>query len=318
MDKEIGGYFGLELRDIGLYHADAIALNTARNSLEYILRARGYSKVYLPLYTCEVLYEPFEKTGVEYEHYPIGMNLEPEQLPQLREGEALLYTNYYGLKGECVDRLAGIYGAALIVDNAQAFYARPLAGVDTFYSARKFFGVSDGAYLVTECRRNGLTEGRDSSEERIMPQLLRTSHGAAAGYGLFHDMEESLCRKPVMQMSRLTEMILRSVDYEAVARRRRENYMILDERLGAINGVSLPLDEGAVPMVYPFYSEDTGLRDRLISKKIFVARYWPNVLEEAGRDTVEYRLAERLIPLPIDQRYGAEDMMRIAEAVCGK
>ena len=38
----------------------------------------------------------------------------------------------------------------LIIDNAQAFFAKPLLGIDTFYSPRKFVGVSDGGILATK------------------------------------------------------------------------------------------------------------------------------------------------------------------------
>ena len=143
----IGGYFELELPQKAEYHKSALALNTGRNCLEYILRARGYKKVYLPYYSCEVLLEPFNKLDVEYCFYHINGSLELEQLVTLQDGEALLYINYFGLKQDYVASLSATYGKQLIVDNTQAFYAKPIKGIDTFYSCRKFFGVADGAYL---------------------------------------------------------------------------------------------------------------------------------------------------------------------------
>ena len=98
MIDAIGGYFGLELRSGEHYHKNAIRLNTARNCFEYVLRARGYRKVYIPYYTCDVMLEPLKKLHVEYEFYPIDINLEPKNDIVLNEGEAFLYTNYYGLK----------------------------------------------------------------------------------------------------------------------------------------------------------------------------------------------------------------------------
>jgi hypothetical protein len=73
--QPIGGYFGLEIPQGEEYHKHAIKLNTGRNCLEYILKARGYKKVYLPYYTCEVVLEPFKKLGVDYEFYHIGVDL---------------------------------------------------------------------------------------------------------------------------------------------------------------------------------------------------------------------------------------------------
>jgi len=74
--EAIGGYFSLELPLREEYHKGALRLNTGRNCLEYILRSREYKKVYIPYYTCEVILEPFKKTGTEYEYYHINSELE--------------------------------------------------------------------------------------------------------------------------------------------------------------------------------------------------------------------------------------------------
>ena len=139
MIDAIGGYPELELRKGEHYHKNALRLNTARNCFEYVLRTRKYTKVYIPYYTCEVMLEPLEKCNVGYEFYHINELLEPVGIVQLQPTEAFLYTNYYGLKQQCVKKLAQTYGKQLIVDNAQAFFAEPLNGIDTFYSARKFY-----------------------------------------------------------------------------------------------------------------------------------------------------------------------------------
>ena len=63
-NKEIGGYFSLELPFREEYHKRALRLNTGRNCLEYILRVRGYKKVYVPYYICGAVREPINKLGV--------------------------------------------------------------------------------------------------------------------------------------------------------------------------------------------------------------------------------------------------------------
>jgi hypothetical protein len=79
----------------------------------------------------------------------------------------------------------------------------------------------------------------------------------------------------------------------------------------------MQLPENAVPMVFPFRSEDgVPLRRKLIDRKIYVAKYWPNVLEWADSECDETEICNNLIPLPIDQRYGEEDMVRIIDSVC--
>lgn len=312
--KSIGGYFELELSQGSEYHSAAIALNTGRNCLEYILRVRGYRRVYLPYYSCEVLLEPFNKLGVDYTFYHINERLELDEEIQLQDGEALLCINYFGLKQDYVETLVAKYGRRLIVDNTQAFYARPVEGIDTFYSCRKFFGVADGAYLYCDKPLDEELE-QDQSWERMTHLLKRIDVSTEAAYEDFCRQEEQLKVNPIKSMSSLTRRIMASIDYQRVAQRRRDNYGLLDEALKNKNRISLPLAETAVPMVYPYLSDDVTLRSRLISIKIYVAQYWPNIKEWVHQDSIEYFLSSNLLSLPIDQRYTSEVENKIVKLI---
>lgn len=314
--KPIGGYFELELRAGSHYHVDAIKLNSARNCFEYILRAKQYKKVYIPFYTCEVMLEPIRKLGIEYEFYSIDMLLNPIFEKDLNIDEAFLYTNYFGLKQSTVEFLAGKIGRNLIIDNAQAFYAKPIKGIDTFYSARKFFGVPDGAYLYTD---KEITEELelDISSDRMSHLLKRLEQGAEAAYDDFKNNEDSLIAQPIKRMSKLTESILCSIDYEEIKHKRIENYAFLNSALQEINMLSIFDLKNAVPMVYPFFIKEEGLRKKLIKNKIFVPTYWPNVFDWCNLHQAEYCLAKEIIPIPIDQRYNKIDLKTITK-ICLK
>lgn len=310
----IGGYFGLELSLGSEYHKDAIKLNTGRNCLEYILRAKGYKKVYLPYYTCDVVLEPFTKLGVEYEFYHIDIHLEIRDLLTLKADEALLYVNYYGLKQRYVESMAAKIGERLIVDNTQAFYAKPIKGIDSFYTCRKFFGVPDGAYLYTDMQLDVELE-QDQSYDRFMSLTKRIDLGAESGYADFRELSKSLVGQPIKRMSNLTQRMMQGIDYSSVAKLRRENYIQLHRELASSNILDLPLEDDAVPMVYPYLTTINGIREELIENKIFVARYWPNVLEWTTKDDTEYLLALQMQPIPIDQRYGNDEMNYIIRKI---
>ena len=312
--EAIGGYFSLELPQREEYHKHAIRLNTGRNCLEYILRVRGYKKVFVPYYTCEAVMEPINKLGIPYEFYHIDVHFEIRDRFTLKESEALLYTNYFGLKQRYVEQLAEKIGSRLIVDNTQAFYAKPLAGIDTFYTCRKFFGVPDGAYLYCDKALDEKME-QDYSYDRVAHLVKRIDLSAEDGFKDFRRVDDGLDNQPIRKMSELTKRIMQSIDYESAANKRRENYQMLHEALGEDNNLVLPLDEDAVPMVYPFLAPIKGLREKLIENKVFVARYWPNVLEWTTKDDIEYLLAYQMQPLPIDQRYGKNDMKRIIDII---
>lgn len=314
MEKAIGGYFELELPLKEEFHKDALRLNSGKNCLEYILRARQYKKVYIPYYTCDVVLRPFEKLHIPFEFYHINIHLELAQEINLKEDEALLYTNYFGLKQAYVELLANKYGSQLIVDNTQAFFAKPFNGIDTFYTCRKFFGVSDGAYLYTDAKLDFQFE-RSTSYEHITHLIKRIDVSPEAGFVDYHMSDESLAEEEIKSMSKFTRRVMTSIDYGLVAARRRENYGLLHAALGATNIVHVSLDDDAVPMVYPYMCPNKNLRDVLIRNKIFVARYWPNVLEWTTTDDIEYLFASQMQPIPIDQRYREKEMETIIKNI---
>ena len=308
--KEIGGYFGLELNQGKAYHKKAIELNTARNAFEYILKTKDCSKVYLPYYTCEVMLEPLNKLKVSYEFYQIDKNFYPIFNKEINEKEAFVYTNYWGINQHIVKILKNRFGNNLILDNSQAFYAKPLKNIDSFYSARKFFGVADGAYLYCQKKLNEEIM-QDESYARMNHLLKRIDLSAQKGYSDFKTNDDSLINQPIKLMSKLTKAILESIDYDKVAEIRRNNFVFIHEKLKDLNELKFELDNESVPMVYPFLIKREGLKQKLIDKQIFVATYWPMVKEKAPRNSFEMYLYEYLLPLPIDQRYISNDIITI-------
>lgn len=313
--KAIGGYFELELyNESKEFHTGAICLNTARNALEYILMVKKIKKVFLPYFTCEVLLEPLNKLQIPFQFYSVDENLEPIfDFTVLQIDDAFLYTNYFGLKDSFIKQLS-LVCKQLIVDNAQAFYSKPLQGVPTFYSVRKFFGVSDGAYLYNDEKIDIILE-QDVSFERMSHLLIRVDVSAEAGYPFFSANDKSLDNQSIKKMSNLTKSILNTLDYEGIANKRRDNFAFLDNILKKSNKFSFQLDTNSVPMVYPYWTKDKNLRNKLIENKIYTANYWPNVKEWCKEDDLEYQLVNEVVYLPIDQRYSRQEMELIVKKI---
>lgn len=311
--QSIGGYFELELPRYEEYHADAIALNSGRFGLEYLIRCRQYSKIYVPYFTCDTVVESIVKYGIPYEFYHIDKSYHIVDDIALSEGEALIYTNYWGLQTEyCMD-LSKIYGRRLILDYSQSFYAKPIAGIDTFYSCRKFFGVPDGGYLYTDAVAD-FTLDVDQSYDRMDSLVKRIDMSAEDGYADFRRVSESFKDMPVCLMSRLTRRMMTGIDYDDVALRRRNNYEVLQKELGGRT-----LSSGEVPMIFPYEAEDgKSLRKKLIDNRIYVAKYWPDVEKWADAASVEVWMSDNIIPLPLDQRYDEDDMLKIIRIIYAK
>ena len=306
----IGGYFELELPRFPEYHTKAIALNSGRFCLEYILRCRKYAKVYVPYFTCDSAVEPIVKLGIPYEFYHIGKDYHIVNDIKLGENEALMYTNYWGLQDDYCKQLANKYGDHSILDYTQAFFSKPIEGIDTFYSCRKFFGVPDGGYLYMDAKGDFELE-QDESYTRMNSLVKRIDLSPEAGYDDFHQTSALFHKMPIRKMSMFTKRMMQGIDYWNIAKRRLDNYNYLRRQLGGRQ-----LCYGEVPMIFPFATElGPKLRKYLIAKKVFVAKYWPNVDAWAGEEAVETWMANYILPLPIDQRYGEEDMKRIVRLI---
>lgn len=319
--KAIGGYFELADYEEGSVfpHQGGVLLNTGRNALEYILRSIADMKhIYLPYYTCEVVLEPINKLHIPYSYYHINQHFEMVDDIQPKEGEYIIANNYFGIKDAYIQQLAERYGDHLIVDCAQAFFAKPIPGIKAFYSTRKYVGVADGgvAYLGNLTDDKVEVNEIERSEEHDSYLLKRKQFGAEAGFADYQANEKKLDNQPIRLIPVNTKWILDHIDYNKVIARRRVNFKYLHMALAANNQLQLPtLDSFTCPMVYPFMiNTERNLRKELIENKVFVARYWPNV--ELMEDfEVEYELASNIIPLPIDQRYGKEDMDKIIEII---
>lgn len=309
---EIGGYFGLEPLISNEYYKDIIALNTARNALLYILKARKIQKLYIPYYLCDSVSEMCDREGYTYEFYHINSSFLPVFDKELSDNEYLYIVNYYGqISNEQIINLQAKY-KRIIIDNVQAFFQKPVHGIDTIYSCRKFFGVPDGAYLSTDCMlEDELPE--DVSSGRLKHLLGRFETGSASTYYQdFQKNDDSFKNLELRKMSKLTHNMLGAIDYDKVRKIREENYLFLHEQLKQTNLLDLTVPEG--PYAYPFYCNNgMELKRKMAKQKIYIPTLWPNVL--CSDDLIAKDYAENVLPLPCDQRYRIEEMQIIIKEV---
>lgn len=318
MIDAIGGYFGLADRDLenGTYPVNGARTNTARNALEYILRLLpDVKRVYLPLYTCDAVLEPLKKLAISFTFYHINMRLEKVEEINTTEGEYIIINNYFGIKDEYIGKMVERYGDHLIVDNSQALFSMVHPDVKAIYSPRKFVGVADGGFAHGISDLELLLYDLDITEHDSH-LTLRKEKGAEAGFRDFQENESKLDNQPIRRMAYSTQDILCHIDYKLVIEKRRENFEMLHSALGSQNLLSIPdMNTFCCPMIYPFLTDDRTLRWTLRTSRIYVAQYWKNVMNWCGPHYIEYILSEKLLPLPIDQRYGKEHINNIIDLI---
>ena len=322
----IGGYLELEKNRGTLFHNGAWTLNSGRSCLEWVIIEKKIKTIALPYFICDVVSEVCKKHRLKILRYHIDSNLQPADLPD--DSVYWLYlVNYYGtLKPETISkyqRRADIDAhdngliQGVIVDNTQAFYDIPVDEAYILYTCRKYFGVPDGAFLYARDLGGYEEFELDKSAEYVGHLLGRFEGDASDYYEVFKGNDERLRYTGIKRMSRLTENLLRGIDYEYVKKRRTENYRYLSEKLDNLNKLNaehLHNIEGA--FAYPLWIDDgDSFRQKLIAEKIYVPILWPNTLKETDSSSLEFDLAQNILPLPCDQRYGIDEMRRICEVI---
>ena len=312
--REIGGFLELETNHGHEFHENCIALNSGRNGLRYLIREKKIKRIWLPKLLCSAISDTCKEENVEILYYSIDKEFRPV-LPQGLEDDWLYLINYYGQYSvEEIRHLGRIY-KNIIVDNAQAFYSKPIDGLDTIYTCRKFFGVPDGGYLYTECTPSAILQ-KDESYDRLTFLAGRLERSANEFYSAYRENEQYIDELPLRRMSMATQNLLRGIDYEQIKKDRERNFSYLHDYLRSINRLELCLPDG--PYMYPLLVKDGAkIRKKMQEKKIYIPTLWPNVLQECPVDSLEYQYATNILPVPVDQRYGIVDMKIIVDEIRG-
>ncbi|KIL09772.1 hypothetical protein SR42_03020 [Clostridium botulinum] len=316
MSKEIGGFIELENFKGQEYHEELYRFNTTTNAIKYVLINKKYKKVYIPFYLCECVRNMICELNLEYSYYRINERLEPIIDFKVEDNQVVLLVNYFGIYNEQnIRHYNSLFN--IIVDNTQVFFQNSIDDIDMVYNCRKFFGVADGAYLNTDVEKEKYDElYRDTSNTRMAYILGRYEKNAQDYYKDFRNNEEILRGLPMMKMSRLTKNLMKIIDYKTIKEIREDNYKYLHSALSNINKLDIEPYENL--FMYPLLvNNGNKIRRELITKKVYLPLLWPNVMEYNNSILWEKNLVENMLLLPMDQRYGIDDMDRVLEIVLG-
>lgn len=309
---EIGGYIEFEKYNRPMLHEEGIKLNCGRNALLYLIKVKNIKKIAMPKFMCDSCADILKNNRIIVRYYSIGRDFRPLRI-SLADDEWLYLVNFYGqLSNEYIKELVAT-NKRVIIDNAQAYFQTSLEGSNTLYTCRKFFGVADGAFLYTDIK---LDEDipQDESFDRMHFLLGRFERTASEFYPEYTANNCLFATEPLKRMSKLTENLLRGIDYESVKIIRTNNFSFLHKQFQKINKLNLKIPEGA--FMYPLYIENgSEIRKQLQNKKIYIPTLWPAVFNLCAEDELEYGMAKNILPLPVDQRYSQKDMQYLVDSI---
>lgn len=286
-------------------------LNSGRAAIWHAFRLTACNAIWVPYYQCDTVRDFLKQKDVNIKYYHIDKNFNPIDLKQ-EEDEAVLLVNYYGIFSlKRMEKLANQYHN-VIIDNSQAFFAKPLTNCLNVYSARKFVGVPDGAYVIGKEADRYVEEYQQGySSDTSLFLLQRVEYGCEGKtYASRMINEKRIDSEDIMKMSALTKQILMGTDYNFIMEKRKENFQIAIELFEDINlfDVNKFYDQDCVPMVYPLVVEDDELLDRMLNQKHFQGHWWSYLVDEMRKEDFEYWISKYIIPITIDQRYGRTEL----------
>ena len=321
---EIGSFIELQLPEGKEYFdtlvpaGDIARLNSGRAGIWHAFRLTGCKAIWIPYYQCETVRDFLKFKNVTIKYYHINREFKPIDIEQ-SEDEAVLLVNYYGIMANVrMESLAGMY-SNVIIDNSQAFFAYPIKDCFNVYSARKFMGVPDGAYVIGSNANRYMDDYQQCfSSDTSLFLLQRIEYGCEGKtYTSRMVNEERIDHEDAMKMSVLTRRLLQATDYPNIKQKRAENYEETKQLFADVNKIKLDKlsNNKVVPMVYPLLIESDELLSFLIRNKHFQGRWWNYITKELSENTYEYYLSRYIIPITIDQRYGNKEMQHISNLI---
>jgi hypothetical protein len=318
---EIGSFIELEFPKGKEYYSRSkgiARLNTGRAAIWHALRILNASTVWLPYYQCDTVREFLLWKGISIKYYHIDNDFNPTDL-KTDKNDAVMFVNYYGIMSR--NRLISLASnyKKVIIDNCQGFFCKPINDCMNVYSARKFVGVPDGAYVLgkdAEKYVNDYPQCYSSDTAEFL--LKRIEYGCeGVGYKARNINEHRIDAEDTMKMSKLSWSILDGSDYAYIIQKRKENFAIADSLFAGINKIN-PLkyfDNTCVPMVYPLVIENDNLLKNLQRQKHFQGHWWSYLLEEMEPKDYEYWISRYIIPITIDQRYGEKEIKHLSNFI---
>ena len=233
----------------------------------------------------------------------------------MKSGEYFFYINYFGLKRSFIEQLRENYGNRLLIDNTHDFFARDSRVYYSFNSARKFFGVSDGAFLYGPKCEVDIKQLTRFNKSDNTPNTLRLNKDYENAFTAYQKYEESLgCE--VNRISTNSERILKGIDYVKIRKTRRANFKFLHAKLKEKNIFKLESLGCQDPFCYPFLPINNINIIAFHQERLFIPRLWQDIIYRKLKvSKFERSLCEDLLPIPIDHRYSEDQLGRIVRLV---
>lgn len=336
----------LSTAQFGCVGSDCTWFSTGRSATAYVLdtieqrNTEVRKVVVLPPFTCHTVIEPFLSKGYEVHTYHVGLDLMATvedilSIINIVYPGVFLFHRFFG-KDTTKDMNTIISdlrqrGIIIIEDSTQCLYSSfRKSDADYFVgSIRKWCGVPDGGFAI--CRDGRFNDKPSIEDKKLQEAKMKASiHKYEYLYegkgdksvflSQYRDAENILdAQRNYFTISNLSKSIQNNLNIDQMKAKRRENYEIIARGLLGVNGIKVifeTIDVDEVPLYCPILCNDRQtVQKELVKNSIYAPIVWPKAdcCPQVDEDT-DY-IYEHILCIPIDQRYGIDDMERIVNVI---
>ncbi|GAA0076322.1 hypothetical protein UT300005_07000 [Clostridium sp. CTA-5] len=314
---------------------EGVLLSGGKSAIEFILNDINFKEneiLALPSYLCPTIIGFIENIGISYEFYVVNEKLELE-IETLKEliikfnVRAVFFIDYFGFyqKENVRSFLNSLKSQKIILieDAVQSFWIKRqqrFIGNYIFNSYRKFLPI-DGSIVL--CNKNIELQSVEDNYFNIVEQarekkrkFISESAGEEQDFLKLFDRahREYYKRKKVYGMNRRYKEFLNHIPVEKLIQKRKENYNYLFSNLKNISDIEFIYDNedlnNSIPLAFPIFLMNRDyVRKELMKNHIYAPIHW-DLREEKWINNIKTSLniSKNILSLPIDWRYGIENM----------
>ena len=299
------------------------------------LKDLGVKLVHVPAFLCDSILLPITELGLDCDFYPVDLKL--KSYPDPSPGSAIIVIHYFGWLDESIVQLRAEAGDKyhLIEDMTHAFLSDWRAGPEVsrsiFFTPRKFAPVPFGGWCSSDAVLKAPNNEIESLNYRsIIARMARSMYLEKNQYPVdsdyeefyldaFREVEEFLDKYPTYtSVPQIALEIIAGLDWANIAKKRRMNWQCLHELLaGHVEILQPSLPNDVVPLGYIVRLENRdAIRKSMAENRIFCPVHWPSSSVVPSKTfTQAALLSDTCLTLPIDQRYGIDDMTKLADTL---
>lgn len=343
---EIGSEMQLNLKDINEIATDnifeylsdynCIFLDSGRSALRLIDKLLPKGGILIPDYICESVNQCFSDREIHY--YRVNRDFTVDIASFMSQSmqfnpRIVFVMNYWGITMDqkeqgYIREYCDQKDMIIVEDTSHSVFSKAVTVGDyCVCSIRKWFPVARGGLLYSKkpLQFDGELIKYGASEDKLIAQGLKQLYirEGNSDYSIIYrkifsnDIKQLNEQHEIFYMPPFSRFILERLSIGDVIKKRKRNLIMLNRNIIAY---SLPVRPAAnfptdiVPFAFPIYVKNRDeLRRYLEKKQIYCAIHWPMGWKDT--DLGCCAMSSEIISLNIDQRYGSDEMNRIAKEI---